>query len=122
MGRAERGDAEVVVDGRLEVEEAVGTNSSRRKAKRAAKIEELAGVNEAKEGIFFPAKETVKPLCLKEFIGPLQLLPFRTLQGRMNCKSNPYRPQKTEVILSQTTSVFKDTFQISLFPQGIFIL
>ena len=58
MGRAERDEAEVVVDGRLEVVEAVGTNSSRRKAKRAAKIEELAGVNEAKEGIFFPAKET----------------------------------------------------------------
>ena len=58
MGRAERGEAEVVVNGRLEVVEAMGTNSSRRKAKRAAKIEELAGVNEAKEGIFFPAKET----------------------------------------------------------------
>ena len=58
MGRAERGEAEVVVNGRLEVVEAMGTNSSRRKAKRAAKIEELAGVNEAKEGIFLPAKET----------------------------------------------------------------
>ena len=49
-------EGEEVEDSRLKGDLRPGTTSSRRRAKRAARIDEFAGVNEANEGIFLPGR------------------------------------------------------------------
>ena len=54
------GEVVVTTVSRLEAESTLGRPSSRRNANRAAKIDELAGVSEANEGIFFPVIDMIR--------------------------------------------------------------
>ena len=84
IGTAVIGDVEVAAvdddDDRFDDDEAeVGTNSSRRRAKRAAKMDELAAVKDAKDGIFLPGVSSgimywSKTPTLSPSIGPHPLL------------------------------------------------